>query len=329
MPSSQDTLVVKADQVAELLPIDVAVRTQRRAFSVLSSREAVSPERLLLPGSNDAVAFCYASRLESSTSAVCKFGSVNGTNTNLGLPSVSAVVVVLDEETGAPACIIDGTSITTRRTAAASAVAVIELTSHKSVTLGVLGSGVQAEAHVRALAEMHDLEDVLIFGIDATETRILCERLGADLNLSIRQARSAQETVTNSTVVVTCTTSAAPVVDSSWVKPGTTLVTVGSFAPDRCEVPVDLMARSDLLVVDHGPTALAQAGNICAAKASGHPVDVVEIGSVINGDHPGRRDEEEIIVYTSVGVGVQDAAAAEAITEAARHHPDVQMISLT
>jgi len=325
-----DIVVVGADDVARLLPIDVAVETQRRAFRQLSAGAAVAPERLLLPGADDSVAFCYAARLDESSAAVCKFGSVNATNAALGLPSVSATILALDPLTGLPSCLIDGTSVTTRRTAAASAAAVSELATPGASVLGVVGSGVQAEAHVHALAHVRQLSEVRIFGIEAEACRALCERLAGDLGLPVVPAGAAEDAVRGADIVLTCTTSSTPVIDDAWIGAGTTVVTIGSFAPDRSETPVELVARADLLVVDHAATATEHAGNLRAAEQAGAISfdDLVEIGQILNGDRSGRTDDDQVIVYSSVGVGIQDAAAAEAIATAARAAEEPTTITL-
>lgn len=329
MTTNHEIVVVGADDIAELLPVEAMIESQRRAFSRLSGGTAIAPERLLLPGAADSTAFCYAARLEESSSAVCKFGSVNPANAEQGLPSVSATVLVLDRVTGLPSCLIDGTAVTTSRTAAASALAVAELMAPGTAVLGVIGSGVQAEAHVRAVNQVVDLAEVRMFGIEQAHCRELCERLSDELGLAVVAVPSAREAVTEAGAVITCTTSATPVIEDEWIKPGATVVTIGSFAPDRSEIPPALMARADLLVVDHVPTAREHAGNLRKALEAGLIDDeLVELGLILNGDHPGRTSDDQIILHTSVGVGIQDAAVAEEIAKAARERSERTTIAL-
>lgn len=197
--------------------------------------------------------------------SVSKFGSVVPAKSARGLPSISAVVLVLHPETGRPGALLDGTAVTTLRTAAASAAAVEQLAAVGADTLAVTGAGVQAEAHILLIAQVMELREVRVAAAGATV-------------LSIR-----------------------------------------SFAPDRSELPESLMRRADLVVVDHAETAAAQAGSVVRAAASGHldPASVIELGAVFAGGHPGRTSPDQVIVYNSVGIGVQDAAAAAAILRAA------------
>lgn len=327
---SHEIVVVGAGDIAELLPIDAMIESQRRAFGRLSAGTAITPDRLLLPGSAESTAFCYAARLDETSSAVCKFGSVNPANAGAGIPSVSATVLVLDRETGLPTCLIDGTAVTTSRTAAASALAVAELAASGAAVLGVIGTGVQAEAHVRAISHVVALTEVLIFGIDEDVCHVLCAELSAELGLPVRPVADARGAVAPADVVVTCTTSTTPVLESEWVRPGATVVTIGSFAPDRSEIPAALVGRADLLVVDHAPTALEHAGNLRSAQETGEIAadDLVELGSILNGGHPGRTHDDQIVLHTSVGVGVQDAAAAEVIAAAALGRAGLTSIAL-
>src|SRR5699024_2228115 len=143
-------LFLNASEVRKILTLDLAIESQRRAFRALGQGEAVLPARLLIPGPGDDVAFCYAARISKTSPAVNKFGSVNPGNSDRGLAAVNAVVVVLDEITGVPAAIMDGTTVTEIRTSAASAVAAEALAPHAK-KVAVIGAGVQGIAHARAI----------------------------------------------------------------------------------------------------------------------------------------------------------------------------------
>jgi ornithine cyclodeaminase len=127
-------------------------------------------------------------------------------------------------------------------------------------------------------------------------------------------AGSAEAAVRAASVVVTCTTSATPVLEAAWLRPGATVVSVGSFAPERCEVDA---AFADVVVVDHVPTALRQAGPVVAAVAAGtlRPDALIGLGEVVAHGRAARRHPEDLVYYNSVGLGVQDAAAVCALLE--------------
>jgi len=330
MPFTHEFLGLSATDVGELLTVDLAIESQRVAFSKLASGEAILPERLLMNGIEDSISFCYAARLDLGVGAVCKFGSANPRNGDRGLPSVSALVTVLDESTGLPVAIMDGTSVTTIRTSAASAVAVAALARTGSTRLAVIGSGVQAAAHVRATARVLDLTDVAIWSPNASACEELVATLDAEYDFTVIAAPSAHEAVRDADVIETCTTSFDPVLESSWVKDGATIVSIGSFAPDRFEIPQDLISRAALVVVDHAETAAAHAGPVLSALAEGTlKLDqLIELGDILIGRKAGRTSPEDVIYFNSVGIGVQDAAAAHAVLSAARNTRQGQRISL-
>ncbi|MGW0710178.1 ornithine cyclodeaminase family protein [Streptomyces sp. NPDC002643] len=312
-------LVLSEADVRRVLTVDLAVRSQREAFRALGSGEAVLPARLLLDGADGAVAFCYAARARPDSPAVSKFGSLNPGNDALGLAAINAAVTVLDAGTGLPAAIMDGTSITEIRTAAASAVAA-EALAPRARRLGVLGTGVQASAHVRALAATHNLESVRIWGRDAVRRADAVARLRDEVGCEIEAATDARDAVAAADLIALCTTSTTPVIESEWPAPGATVISVGAFAATRFEYPRDLLERADVIVVDDRETAREHAGPVAAALADGSLADsaVQTLGEVLVGTRPGRTEPGQLAVHTSVGIGVQDATAAGAVLSAAR-----------
>jgi ornithine cyclodeaminase len=301
------------EDLEELLELRAVIESQRRAFGALADGSGQLAPRLLLPNERDgSVAFCYASRLSHATGPVAKFGSVNPGNRNLGLPSVSAVVVVLDPVTGQPRAFLDGEAVTTARTSAASALAAKLLSRPGRVEVAVLGCGVQGRAHARALAATLPVSAIRMWSPSEASRRSATTTLEEELGLPVRPSDDARGAVDGADVVVTATTSAEPVLEATWVLPGTTVLSVGSFAPDRREVGDDLVRAAATIVVDHPETAAQQAGPIVRAleHALIAPSDLVGLGDIVNGTAPGRYSDEDIVFYNSVGLGIQDAAAA-------------------
>ncbi|WP_394846006.1 ornithine cyclodeaminase family protein [Pendulispora brunnea] len=322
-----EMLVLGASDVRELFDWDTAIASQRRAFAELGGGGARLPEKIVVPAGDD-MAICMAARMSDDTGPVSKFISVHMGNPQRGLPSVQSVVTALDPIDGRPVAILDGNEVTTRRTAAASAVAVSVLGrqhTHGSMrderaVLAVIGSGVQGIAHIRAIGRVQRFAEIRLW----SPTRANCEQaaniLHTEDGLDIVLARSAEAAVAGASVIVACTSSVQPVVHGAWLSPGSTLLSVGSFTPERCEIDEVAVQRSNVLVVDHVPTEVTHGGPIVKALALGHRKvdDLVPLADVVLGRHPGRRNADEIIVYNSVGIGVQDAAAAWTIIERAR-----------
>ncbi|WDZ83834.1 ornithine cyclodeaminase family protein [Micromonospora cathayae] len=306
-----------ATAIERLLDPQTAYDSQREAFHCLGSGLADLAERLILAGTDgDALAFCYAARLRPGTPAVCKFGAVAPDNSRLGLPSVHAQILALHPRTGQLIAAFDGEAVTTLRTPAATAVAVDHLAAPGPRTLAVLGCGVQGRAHVRALAGR--VSRVLLWDHRPGRAAETADRLAPEVPVPVSAAPSAAAAVGAAEIVVTCTTSSTPVLRGEWVTDGATVVSVGSFAPDRSEVDRALVRRAGAVVVDHVPTGLRQAGPVVGAVAAGDlaPDTLIGLGDVVANGRQARADRHTIVYYNSVGLGVQDAAAVNAMLAA-------------
>ncbi|MDH6515337.1 alanine dehydrogenase [Streptomyces sp. SAI-135] len=318
---TDDVLFLSGEQVTRLLDADTAIASQRAAFTALGAGTADLPAKIMHPSRfDDSVVFAYVSRLSADSGAVAKFGSVNPGNAAAGLPTIHAVVTVLDPVTGRLAAVLDGAAVTTARTAAASAVAVDALATPDSTDLAVLGSGTQALAHVRAIARVRDLKSVRLWS-PTPHHRARAAGTLADLGLPVEAAGSAEEAVTGASLVAACTLSTTPVVRGEWLAPGCTVVSVGSFEPTRREVDAEVLRRAVLsgaVVVDDPATAAEHAGPVVDALRTGLLTDLVGLGDVLTGRAAARTAPGGIVYYNSVGLGIQDAAAAWAVVRAAR-----------
>lgn len=320
---TDDVLFLSGDQVTDLLDLDSAIASQRAAFTALGADAADLPGKIMHPSRfDDSVVFAYVARLSADTGAVAKIGSVNPGNAASGLPTVHAVITVLEPDTGRLAAVMDGRAITTLRTAAASAVAIDALSTPDSADLALLGSGTQALAHARAVARVRAVESIRLWSPTARHRARAAERLSAELNLAVRAVGTAEEAVSGASLVAACTLSTTPVVRGEWLAPGCTVVSVGSFEPGRREVDAEVVRRaaeSGAVVVDDPATAAGHAGPVVDALHEGllAPGDLVGLGAVLTGRRGARTGPDDIVYYNSVGLGVQDAAAAWAVVRAA------------
>ncbi|MFD5008833.1 ornithine cyclodeaminase family protein [Streptomyces chartreusis] len=318
---TDDVLFLTGDQVSRLLGLDAAIASQRAAFAALGADAADLPGKIMHPSRfDDSVVFAYVSRLSADTGAVAKIGSVNPGNAASGLPTVHAVITVLDPVTGRLAAVMDGTAITTLRTAAASAVAIDALSTPGSADLALLGSGTQALAHARAVARVRELKSVRLWSPTERNRARAAQALTTELGLAVEAVGTAEEAVTGASLVAACTLSTTPVVQGEWLAPGCTVVSVGSFEPGRREVDDDVLLRAASVVVDDPATAAEHAGPVAHALREGAlaPEDLVGLGAVVTGQSFPRSGPGDIVYYNSVGLGIQDAAAAWAVVEAAR-----------
>jgi ornithine cyclodeaminase/alanine dehydrogenase-like protein (mu-crystallin family) len=314
-------LFLSREQVAELLGLDAAIASQRAAFAALGDGTAELPGKIMHPSRfDDSVVFAYLARLSADTGAVAKFGSVNPGNTAAGLPSVHAVINALDPVTGRLVAVMDGTAVTTLRTAAASAVAFDALAAPDAAELGILGSGTQALAHARAVARVRDLKSVRVWSPHPGRRAHAAQLLAAELGVAAKAVDTAEEAVAGPPMVAACTLSSTPVVRGARLAAGCTVVSVGSFEPTRSEVDAETVRRAAAVVVDDPETAAGHAGPVVDALREGRlaPDDLIPLGAVVTGRRTARTSPDDIVFYNSVGLGIQDAAAAWAVIDAAR-----------
>jgi len=243
--------------------------------------------------------------------ASVKLVTVTPANAARGLPTIQAIVVWIDAETGAPLALLDGTELTAMRTGAGTGAATRLLARADASVLALIGAGAQALWQVRAVMAVRPIREVRVYARGPTR-----DALAGRLSVGARVVAvgSAREAIDGADIVCCATTSNNPVFDAAWVGPGTHVNAIGAFRPDMVELPTPLFRRAALVSVDSRGAALAEAGDVLAAIAAGDLVegDLIEIGSLPR-DYAGTRDPEAITIFKSVGLAIQDVAAAELI----------------
>jgi alanine dehydrogenase len=236
-------------------------------------------------------------------------------NPKQDLPAILATIMLFSADTGKMIAAMDGSFITAIRTACASAMATKGLANPNTPVAGILGAGVQARAHIQALCQVKKLQRIKIYsplGISAERVR---QELESEVGVDIEVASSAEDTVRGSDLVVTVTTAKEPVLELDWLKPGAHINAVGSHRPDLREIDGTTLARSKV-VVDSREAIMAECGDILLAikeKSITENSIHAEIGEVLAGTKPGRTSAAEITLYKSVGIAIQDVAAAHLI----------------
>lgn len=247
--------------------------------------------------------------------ASVKIVTVMPGNAARGLPTVQATVVWLDAATGRPLALMDGETVTAMRTGAASGVATRLLARPDAATLAVLGVGGQAGWQLRAvLASGRPIRSVRVYARSPEPREAFARRMAAETGIEVVAAPSAEAAVRDADVVCCATTSTEPVFDAAWLRPGAHVNGIGAFRLDMVEMPPELFGRAHLVAVDAREAALAEAGDVVAAIEAGIlPADaLVEIGSV-DADWAASRPADTITAFKSVGLAIQDVAAAELI----------------
>jgi ornithine cyclodeaminase len=230
-----------------------------------------------------------------------------------GLPSHLATIILLDPETGALAAVMDGRYITEARTAAVSAVSVRHMARSDAARLALLGSGVQARSHLEAIAVVRRLKEVRVWSPTAANRERFAREHAADVDGELRAVSSARDAVENADVIVLATSASTPIVERAWIADGAHICAVGACRPDIREMDGALVAAGRL-VVDSRAGARAEAGDIVLAVQEGRIAEnhiAGELGEVVAGRIAGRETASQITIFKSLGMAVEDVAAAE------------------
>jgi alanine dehydrogenase len=241
-----------------------------------------------------------------------KVVSVFPSNTAVGLPTHLATIVLLDSMTGELLSVVDGRFITEARTAAVSALSAKLLARSDASRLAIIGSGVQARSHLEAIGLVRDLSEVRVWSPTADNRTAFAREMQPRSSAPIMTTKSAQDAVDGADLVVLATASRNPVVRNEWISPGAHVCAVGACRPDQREMDTALVARSRLFV-DSRTGALAEAGDVVlpiAEGAFGETHIAGELGEVASGALAGRTSPEEVTVFKSLGMAVEDIAAA-------------------
>jgi alanine dehydrogenase len=317
-------LVLTGDEVAGLLDLDALIDALGPAMADLSAGRASVPERTaaVVPGV-DGRLLAMPGAVPSQDALVTKLVTLFPRNAGTEWPTHQAVIVVFDAETGAPAALLDGTVITAVRTGACSALSARLLAGEDASVLAVLGTGVQARSHARAMARVRPLREIRVAGRDAARAEGLAAELQKELDADVRVAGSYRDAMDGAHIVCATTRPVDPVVRREWLHPGTHVTSVG-WAPAGREVD-DATVADALVCVESRRVALASvssAGSLDLVEPvrQGTLAEerIVELGEIVAGSRGGRTSPEQITLYKSVGVAVQDATAATLVLEAAR-----------
>lgn len=247
-----------------------------------------------------------------------KIGSFWADNPARGLPRHNSTIVLLDQQTGRLGAVIEAGKVNAYRTAAADAVAADLLARTQAKVLAIFGAGNQAGFEVMALARIRPIETVLVVARPSPRSDAFVDQIG-ETGLEVR-AVSAEEAVRAADIVVTATPSCEPLFRADWVGPGTHLVSMGSDAPGKHELPSELLSRASLFC--DLPSQSVQIGDFQHAREEieAGTLTVTPIGDVIEKRAPGRRFDDEITVFDSSGISLQDLYMADALIRAKASH---------
>jgi ornithine cyclodeaminase/alanine dehydrogenase-like protein (mu-crystallin family) len=321
---SKPLLVLSAADVHAVLGYGECAQAMRDALTALAAGRAQQPLRTVVQpaGAAGLVALMPAYLAGDAGTGLAGDGGaaayglkalcITPGNPAAGLDAHQGVVLLSDGRTGEPVAILNASAITEIRTAAVSVVATELLARPDAATLAVIGAGVQARAHILALDHARQLDDIRVASRDSDRAGLLAASLCGRTRAPVRASSSAREAVTGADIIVTATSSAAPVLRRDWIAPGAHINAVGACVPHARELDTATLAAA-VLFADRRDSLLAESGDYRLAAADGAigPDRVRgELGEVLLGAAPGRLTRDEITVFESLGLAVEDLAAA-------------------
>ncbi|MDM8526153.1 hypothetical protein QUF80_22485 [Desulfococcaceae bacterium HSG8] len=315
--------ILTASDIKSALPMPRAIEAMRLAFGQLSAGLATMPLRGRLP-TDKGITLLMSAFLHETQDMGVKIVSIYPDNPNMGLPTVSGTLLVIDPQTGMPKAFMEADSLTALRTGAAGGLAAEILSRKDSETAALFGTGIQGKAQLQAVMAVRSITRVHLFDPSESSARRLSDEIAAwKESVSVNLASTPREAVRDADIVITATTSPTPVFNGNDLRPGAHVTAVGSFSPDIREVD-DTTVQRATIVVDSREACLAEAGDIIIP---GVQIDA-ELGEIVNRTKPGRQSDDEITFFKTVGVAVQDAVSAAAVLAEAEENDRGTVINL-
>jgi ornithine cyclodeaminase/alanine dehydrogenase-like protein (mu-crystallin family) len=306
-------LWIDEEEVGRLLTIDACIDAVEAAFRSLAAGHAANRPRAraTVPGATLHV-------LPAASAALGRMAAKVYATTRGG---ARFVVLLFDAKTSGLLAAIEADRLGQMRTGAATGVATRRLALPEASILGIIGTGWQARSQVQAIARVRRLEEVRAYGRDRGRLIDFCGEVARTTGLAVRSAPSAEAATRGASIVVTATSASAPVLEGAWLSPGSHVNAVGSNRADRREIDAAAVARAGLIVCDSVEQALLEAGDLLLAGAGPDgtaPLErAVDLAAVLSGAHPGRADARQVTLFKSLGLGIEDLAAASFVYDRA------------
>ena len=316
------TLLLSRKDVESLLTMNDCLEAVETAFTEFAHGKAVMPQRAVIPISDHkGIYLAMPAYIGGDMNALgLKVVTVYPDNpSKYKLPTILGTLLLSDPKTGKALAIMDAGYLTAVRTGAASGVATKYLARKDSKICTVFGAGVQARKQLEAMNIVLDLEKAYVLDVVKDAREKFAKDMSAELGLEVVATEDVEKSVREADVVVTASSSHDPVFDGNWLKPGTHVNNIGSHTPDAREMDTTTVKRSKF-VADLKEANLAEAGDIIIPIKEGAVTEdhiYASLGEIIIGQKPGRENPEEITVFKSCGLAIQDASTAQAVYKAA------------
>ncbi|HEY5123976.1 MAG TPA: ornithine cyclodeaminase family protein [Ignavibacteria bacterium] len=309
------TLILNRNDVISLLDMKDCIDAVEKAFAELSNGTAVLPLRTAIKPEGG-ISLYMPSYLKEMGALACKVVSVYKNNpSQYNLPTTIGKVLVQDEKTGDVVCIMDGSYLTAVRTGAASGVATKYLArDDKGQSVGIFGAGVQARNQLWAITCVRNVNKAVVYDLNDEALNKFIKEMTEKLKIDITKSKSIQEVI-ECNIICTATSSSVPLFDGSKVKEGTHINGIGSHTPDARELDSEIVKRS-VFVGDSLEACFNEAGDIMIPMKEGSIKAshfYAELGEIVTGKKPGRRNNKDITLFKSNGLAIQDAATAHLV----------------
>jgi len=317
----QKALILTAREVRDLLTIDECIEAVELAFRLYGERKAAPPTLLSMhTGSGSFHIKAGLLELSKPYFAAKVNGNFPENRAHFDLPTIQGVIILCDAECGSPLAVMDSGEITSLRTGAATAVAAKYLARHNSEVVTICGCGNQGRIQLKALSRVCHIQTVFAYDKSKEQALSFARSLSGDLAIPVTLSSDLSAAVRQSDICVTCTTSREALLSFEDVTPGTFIAAAGADNPEKQELQPELIAKSKV-VADVLEQCAVMGDLHHALKADAITLADVhaELGEVVAGKKPGRESDDEIIVFDSTGMALQDVAAASVVYEKARH----------
>ena len=325
MKKGAEVLVLTKEEIESVLTIEDAIQVVEEGFKAFNSGRAIIPfpVALQVPDHNGDI-HIKPGYIKGYDTYTVKIASGFYDNPKLNLPTSHGMLLLFDSKTGFPLCFeVDRCYLTNLRTAAAGAVAARALSKKSISQVAVIGTGTQARFQIEALSKVRKFDELRVWEPVQSTRAERVKQYVADmkkiLNVKIVAAKTAEEAVVGSEIVVTTTMSSTPLVKAAWIGRGTHITAMGSDSPEKQELETALLGKADKIVVD-SLRQCAQLGEVHHALEDGTITEKdvhAELGEVLLGKKTGRESDDEITICDLTGIAVQDVVTSQLVYERA------------
>jgi alanine dehydrogenase len=308
-------LLIKKDEISSLITMDETIESVEEIMREKEfGRTQMPPKTYLYFNEYNGDLRVMPSYIKKNISAV-KIVNVHPNNKNFGLPTIMAIIVLIEPKTGKPLAIMDGTRVTYLRTGAAGGIAIKYLSRAGSETIGLIGAGVQAFSQIIAANCVLKINEISVFDIDDFAKNKFIQIMKKRYpSIKISSARNVEEVIKNKDILISVTPSRAPIVLNKWIDEGVHINAIGADAPGKQELDPLILKRARIIVDDLQQASHSGEVNVPLKNEMLSKNDIyAELGEIISGKKIGRDSNKQITLFDSTGLAIQDAAVAKAI----------------